>query len=171
MCLSQSGLKPSCMTCRYGFFKNKRIVLFDTLVNQCSQSQVVAVLAHELGKPFWLESSCVAMSWNQKRLPDYTGLYRSRISRMHALKRVCALSPQCTPCVFKLNFSLTLIGTKVWGLCQRFEVSVVGQSCTCVNVGMNISQMFMIGLTFELTDATIFFAPNLLCALLYWRAM
>ncbi len=35
----------------YGFFKNKRIVLYDTLINQCSEEQVVAVLAHELGEP------------------------------------------------------------------------------------------------------------------------
>ncbi len=33
----------------YGFFSNKRIVLYDTLIQQCSQEQVVAVLAHELG--------------------------------------------------------------------------------------------------------------------------
>jgi len=33
----------------YGFFKSKRIVLFDTLINQCSESQVCAVLGHELG--------------------------------------------------------------------------------------------------------------------------
>lgn len=33
----------------YGFFKNKRIVLYDTLINQCSEEQVVSVLAHELG--------------------------------------------------------------------------------------------------------------------------
>ena len=33
----------------YGFWKNKRIVLFDTLIEQCSQDEVVAVLAHELG--------------------------------------------------------------------------------------------------------------------------
>lgn len=33
----------------YGFFNNKRIVLFDTLVGQCSEGQVLAVLAHELG--------------------------------------------------------------------------------------------------------------------------
>lgn len=33
----------------YGFFKNKRIVLYDTLIQQCSEDQVVAVLAHELG--------------------------------------------------------------------------------------------------------------------------
>lgn len=34
----------------YGFFNNKRIVLFDTLLEQCDEAQVVAVLAHELGK-------------------------------------------------------------------------------------------------------------------------
>eukprot|EP01025_Chloroclados_australasicus_P060823 TRINITY_DN7869_c0_g1_i1.p4 TRINITY_DN7869_c0_g1~~TRINITY_DN7869_c0_g1_i1.p4 ORF type:complete len:174 (+),score=23.36 TRINITY_DN7869_c0_g1_i1:116-637(+) len=33
----------------YGFFNNKRIVLYDTLVQQCTEKQVVAVLAHELG--------------------------------------------------------------------------------------------------------------------------
>jgi Zn-dependent protease with chaperone function len=33
----------------YGFFKNKRIVLYDTLIEQCTEPQVVAVLAHELG--------------------------------------------------------------------------------------------------------------------------
>jgi len=35
----------------YGFFKNKRIVLYDTLVKQCEghDEEIVAVLAHELG--------------------------------------------------------------------------------------------------------------------------
>jgi STE24 endopeptidase len=33
----------------YGFGANKRIVLYDTLLAQCSERQVVAVLAHELG--------------------------------------------------------------------------------------------------------------------------
>jgi len=32
--------------CRYGFFNNKRIVLFDTLMKECSEDEVVAVLAH-----------------------------------------------------------------------------------------------------------------------------
>ncbi|CAA2992979.1 CAAX prenyl protease 1 homolog [Olea europaea subsp. europaea] len=34
----------------YGFFKNKRIVLYDTLIQQCKKDEeVVAVIAHELG--------------------------------------------------------------------------------------------------------------------------
>ncbi len=33
----------------YGFFGNKRIVLYDTLISQASEDQVVAVLAHEMG--------------------------------------------------------------------------------------------------------------------------
>lgn len=33
----------------YGFFKNRRIVLYDTLIEQCTEEQVTAVLAHELG--------------------------------------------------------------------------------------------------------------------------
>lgn len=33
----------------YGLFKNKRIVLFDTLINQMSPDEVEAVLGHELG--------------------------------------------------------------------------------------------------------------------------
>ncbi|PVU89046.1 hypothetical protein BB561_005580 [Smittium simulii] len=33
----------------YGFFKNKRIVLFDTLIKQTNTQEVCAILAHELG--------------------------------------------------------------------------------------------------------------------------
>ncbi|TVU28006.1 hypothetical protein EJB05_19512, partial [Eragrostis curvula] len=34
----------------YGFFKNKRIVLYDTLIQQCSnEDEIVSVIAHELG--------------------------------------------------------------------------------------------------------------------------
>eukprot|EP00210_Caulerpa_lentillifera_P004288 g4091.t1 len=33
----------------YGLFNNKRIVLFDTLIKQCNEKEVTAVLAHELG--------------------------------------------------------------------------------------------------------------------------
>ncbi|CAM6084624.1 unnamed protein product [Calypogeia fissa] len=33
----------------YGFFNSKRIVLYDTLIQQCQEEEVVAVLAHELG--------------------------------------------------------------------------------------------------------------------------
>ncbi len=32
-----------------GFGSNKRIVLYDTLINQSTEEEVVAVLAHELG--------------------------------------------------------------------------------------------------------------------------
>ena len=48
----RSNLKPyppPPFLCRYGFGKNKRIVLYDTLLAHCSEEQVVAVLAHELG--------------------------------------------------------------------------------------------------------------------------
>jgi STE24 endopeptidase len=33
----------------YGLFSNKRIVLYDTLLEQCTEAQVAAVLTHELG--------------------------------------------------------------------------------------------------------------------------
>lgn len=33
----------------YGFFKNKRIVLYDTLLKQLEESEILAVLCHELG--------------------------------------------------------------------------------------------------------------------------
>mmetsp|Transcript_10212 Transcript_10212/g.37560 ORF Transcript_10212/g.37560 Transcript_10212/m.37560 type:complete len:432 (+) Transcript_10212:144-1439(+) len=33
----------------FGFWRNKRIVLYDTLIKQCSEEEIVAVLAHELG--------------------------------------------------------------------------------------------------------------------------
>jgi STE24 endopeptidase len=33
----------------YGFFKNKRIVIYDTLIKQVDQEGIVAILGHELG--------------------------------------------------------------------------------------------------------------------------
>jgi len=33
----------------YGFHKNKRIVLFDTLIDQCTEGEIVSILGHELG--------------------------------------------------------------------------------------------------------------------------
>ncbi|CAN6244986.1 unnamed protein product [Urochloa humidicola] len=33
----------------YGFFNNKRIVLYDTLIQQCNEDEIVSVIAHELG--------------------------------------------------------------------------------------------------------------------------
>lgn len=49
----------------YGFFKNKRIVLYDTLVEQCQEEEVTAVLAHELGESSlsqtWLTKTCCAL--------------------------------------------------------------------------------------------------------------
>eukprot|EP01126_Amoeba_proteus_P008349 TRINITY_DN13089_c0_g1_i1.p1 TRINITY_DN13089_c0_g1~~TRINITY_DN13089_c0_g1_i1.p1 ORF type:complete len:228 (+),score=20.43 TRINITY_DN13089_c0_g1_i1:661-1344(+) len=36
----------------YGFHKNKRIVLYDTLIEQATEDEVVAVLGHELGHYF-----------------------------------------------------------------------------------------------------------------------
>ena len=59
MCPTASMLKPSYMWCdmrRYGFFKNKRIVLYDTLIEQCKEPEVVAVLAHELGMSSYPET-------------------------------------------------------------------------------------------------------------------
>ena len=57
----------------YGFFKNKRIVLYDTLVEQCQEEEVTAVLAHELGesplsqtwltKTGWVVPCCAVLCW------------------------------------------------------------------------------------------------------------
>lgn len=50
-CLSPlSALHAAAWPGRYGFWNNKRIVLYDTLLKHCSEDQVVAVLAHELGE-------------------------------------------------------------------------------------------------------------------------
>jgi STE24 endopeptidase len=38
----------------FGFFKNKRIVLFDTLLKQVHDDEILAILGHELGKAFIL---------------------------------------------------------------------------------------------------------------------
>ena len=37
----------------FGFFKNKRIVLFDTLMDQVHDDEILAILGHELGEFFW----------------------------------------------------------------------------------------------------------------------
>ena len=34
----------------FGFFKNKRIVLFDTLMEQVHDDEILAILGHELGE-------------------------------------------------------------------------------------------------------------------------
>ena len=34
----------------FGFFKNKRIVLFDTLLTQVHDDEILAILGHELGE-------------------------------------------------------------------------------------------------------------------------
>ncbi|KAJ2779400.1 zinc metalloprotease, partial [Coemansia interrupta] len=33
----------------FGFFKSKRIVIYDTLINQCTTEEIVAIVGHELG--------------------------------------------------------------------------------------------------------------------------
>lgn len=43
----------------YGFFKNKRIVLFDTLMEHSSEQEIVAILGHELGH--WKHSHVLSM--------------------------------------------------------------------------------------------------------------
>lgn len=43
----------------YGFFKNKRIVLYDTLLKQCSNNEITSILGHELGH--WKYSHTVKM--------------------------------------------------------------------------------------------------------------
>lgn len=43
----------------YGFGDNKRIVLFDTLIKQLNNSEIVAVLCHEIGH--WKHSHALKM--------------------------------------------------------------------------------------------------------------
>lgn len=43
----------------YGFFKNKRIVLFDTLISQVETNELLSILAHELGH--WAKSHTLQM--------------------------------------------------------------------------------------------------------------
>ncbi|CAM9172755.1 unnamed protein product [Choristocarpus tenellus] len=50
----------------YGFFKNKRIVLFDTLIQQASVDEIVAILGHELGhwkKSHTLQGFAISQSY------------------------------------------------------------------------------------------------------------
>ena len=70
----------------YGFGKNKRIVLFDTLISQATTKEIVAVLAHELGH--WalshtiqglIISQCVsfALFYSYGMVKDNADMYRS----------------------------------------------------------------------------------------------
>ena len=36
----------------FGFWKNKRIVLFDTILTQCNEEEILAIVGHELGHWF-----------------------------------------------------------------------------------------------------------------------
>ena len=69
---------------RYGFFKNKRIVLYDTLIEQCREPEVVAVLAHELGRSLVSQMFLTHFHEALSELPAFTvackGLLESRQS-------------------------------------------------------------------------------------------
>jgi len=59
---------PNLCLNRYGFFSNKRIVLYDTLISSCSEEECVAVLAHELGgcpKCVCLIEYCRNVEWRK----------------------------------------------------------------------------------------------------------
>ncbi|KAJ2700635.1 zinc metalloprotease [Coemansia sp. IMI 203386] len=43
----------------FGFFKSKRIVIYDTLINQCTTEEIVAIVGHELGH--WKKNHVVRM--------------------------------------------------------------------------------------------------------------
>ena len=68
----------------YGFFKNKRIVLFDTLVEQCKEEEVTAVLAHELG--------ALSLLFNPVRLAYHP---RPAPPRKLAAKRIAPSAAKC----------------------------------------------------------------------------
>jgi len=70
----------------YGFCNNKRIVIYDTLIRQSSEQEIVAVLAHELGhwklnhtlkNMFIGAGQMLAMLWLFSRFIGNENLYRS----------------------------------------------------------------------------------------------
>jgi Peptidase family M48 len=72
----------------YGFWKNKRIVLFDTLLQQCSEDEVVAVLAHELGAvPLLRSPSSLKKAKSKKSEKKRKGKKGD-----HLCMRICELS-------------------------------------------------------------------------------
>lgn len=71
---------------QYGFGSNKRIVLFDTLQQQCTEEDIVAILAHEIGHSIF---SCFSIL-------SLIVLYRTLVSRTHAEKLGrCQLASLC----------------------------------------------------------------------------
>ncbi|KAH8044293.1 hypothetical protein JL722_14771 [Aureococcus anophagefferens] len=88
----------------YGFFKSKRIVLFDTLLKQMTNEEIVGVLAHELGH--WahghvLFSFCFSqayifpvdhalsffMTWNSRRMEFQADQYGTNLGYAAPLQR------------------------------------------------------------------------------------
>ena len=53
----------------FGFFKNKRIVLFDTLMDQVHDDEILAILGHELGEFTFLSNMlCRNTSTKQRNI-------------------------------------------------------------------------------------------------------
>ncbi len=89
----------------YGFFKNKRIVLYDTLVEQCQEEEVTAVLAHELGesplsqtwliKTGWVVLCCAVLCWAGLGWAGlgWAVLCWSGLSRVHGHAAACHPAP------------------------------------------------------------------------------
>ncbi|KAE7999455.1 hypothetical protein FH972_003885 [Carpinus fangiana] len=76
----------------YGFFKNKRIVLYDTLIQQCkNDEEIVAVIAHELGH------------WKLNHT-----MY-SFIAVQHILTLLCRLQHTVIPLQHLVSFALNLV--------------------------------------------------------------
>jgi hypothetical protein len=111
----------------YGFWNNKRIVLYDTLCKQCDEDQVVAVLAHELGH--WKLSHTLVLFAvgyakpppSPPQQPYFAACGQSLVDPPPPTSRITG----------KLKHSSLSILSEILGVCQRKHPQV-GQLVTLV---------------------------------------
>ena len=143
----------------YGFWKNKRIVLFDTLISQTTTKEIVAVLAHELGH--WalshtiqglIISQCVsfALFYSYGMVKDNTDMYQSfgydfddnTTSIPHAVGISLFLTTLWKPVNQVLQFLLTLNTRKNEFQADAFAVNLgYGNKLTSALVKLQIENL------------------------------
>lgn len=126
----------------FGFMKNKRIVLFDTLMDQVSNDEILAILGHELGH--WKMGHTVT---NFVVTQVYTGFmfyFFSLCYNSHALYRAFGFDDDSRP--IPTIIALVLFMSTIWAPVDKtlsFIMTVHSRKCEfeadefSVNLGMS----------------------------------
>lgn len=126
----------------FGFMKNKRIVLFDTLIEQVSNDEILAILGHELGH--WKMGHTVT---NFVVTQVYTGFmfyFFSLCYNSHELYRAFGFDDESRP--IPTIIALVLFTSSIWAPVDKtlsFVMTVHSRKCEfeadefSVNLGMS----------------------------------